>query len=337
MTTVTNEPASTKEAETLSKSDLDKLLEMPVRFTKLKEITDRCSESSLAGMDSMTRSYTLAKGVEVMRQLLNKEVMQTFMNLMDTGLGFRTDHGPGCLDSNKRQHQPYTVDVVRECCIDAFIHGLHVTGNKFNIIAKRMYITKEGFTHKIKGIASVTNVKVSLAPPKILSEGALVAAQMEWMQDGVKQVCWRDIPVRVNSFMGADAILGKAERKIKAAAYAQMTGSDPLPEGEVDEALQSPEPEAVKTPLLERVKQATQTPVEENLEDWERLVQDLARANDWKDRGAKNYLDSISQRQHKTHIEHLNTVDLAMLRAQVMPLVAEYKEADANTEQAAPN
>ena len=298
-----------------TKSEFDKLMEMPASFEKLQEAASFCSEEKLAGMDAMKRAFTLAKGVQLMRKLLDKQAMAVFMSLMDTGLGFRTDHGPGCKDKNGKQLPPYTEDVVRDCLIDAFIKNLHATGNQFNIIARRMYITKEGFTKKIKDLRNVSDVKVNLAVPKMVGQGAIVAAQIEWNQDGVKQVLIRDIPVKVNQYMGTDAILGKAERKIKAAAYAQMTGSDPLPEGDVDDALQSGGEAEVKASLVDRVRGATQTPATEAAPTWQQLVIDYARHKDIKDEESKIYLEQDAQEEFDKKLVDLNAEELKALRA----------------------
>jgi hypothetical protein len=57
------------------------------------------------------------------------------------------------------------------------------------------------------------------------AKGAVVKCSASWKMNGTPDTTARDIPIRVNAMMGADAIMGKAERKILAAAHAQITGT----------------------------------------------------------------------------------------------------------------
>lgn len=306
-------------SEAKTTSEFEKLLEMPAGFERLEEAARLCSEERLAGMSSMKRAYTVAKSVELMRRLLTDEVMAVFMQLMDTPVGFRTDHGPGCKDKAGKQLAPYTVAVVRECLIHAFMSGLMATGNMFNIISRRMYITKEGFTYKIHELPDVTDPKMVLDVPKMVTGGATVKATMTWVKKQVTNLVTREFPIRVNSGMGADAILGKAERKIRAAAYAQMTGSDPLPEGDVDDDLPPAVSAEAKPSLVERVRGAEQPTKPTVGPPWKLLMFDFARAKDWKDSDATTYLNGVSQRTYEKGFRDLSLEQLNALRAQVMP------------------
>jgi hypothetical protein len=135
--------------------------------------------------------------------------------------------------------EPYGIAVVRECLIEATLRGVPIVGNCWNIIAAQSYITKEGFWHLIgKKIPGLTDFKVSIGVPRMIkppgdarnasdeeAKGAVVPCFATWKLNGVSDRVEREIPIRVNAMMGADAIMGKAERKILAAAYAQITGT----------------------------------------------------------------------------------------------------------------
>ena len=57
-----------------------------------------------------------------------------------------------------------------------------------------------------------------------------------WKLNGTPDVMEAEIPVRINAGMGSDAILGKAERKMRARIYNRITGTE-FPEGEVGDVV----------------------------------------------------------------------------------------------------
>lgn len=101
-----------------------------------------------------------------MREALSDEVMErVFMPLMNTKVGFLTDRN-GRPRKNGTVQPLYTIPVVRDAIIDAVSIGLLPTGNQFNIIAERMYPTKEGYTALLRKLGVKYFIDVSLTKAK---------------------------------------------------------------------------------------------------------------------------------------------------------------------------
>lgn len=201
-----------------------------------------------SGGSPFTQAITTAQAIGDIRATLTDAVMnEVIMPLMNSKLGFRTDKDPNRPVWKKGKDgkwtneapEPYSVSTVRECVIEAILRGLTIVGNTFNIISQQSYTTKEGLWYLIgKKVEGLTDFKISIGVPKMIkpagdarnasdeeAKGAIVACFAMWKLNGVADRVERDIPIRVNAQMGADAIMGKAERKILAAAYAQITGT----------------------------------------------------------------------------------------------------------------
>ena len=187
---------------------------------------DLLAESGLACVDlkeGFKRAMLTAVCVEKLRGALTPVVMQPIMALQNSALGFRTD---------KEKEGGYPVEVVKDCLIDAVMNGLLPCGNQFNIISRRMYVTKEGFTYLLDqaGVKYTIDQAVPVSKPG----GAIVETDMRWEYQGEKGEKHLSIPVRVNAGMGADAILGKADRKAKCWLYNNLRHTT-LSDGEVSE------------------------------------------------------------------------------------------------------
>jgi len=182
----------------------------------IERTIDGCSLASLETKGRIEKAVVMANGIKELRQSISKEMLSEFCQLQNTSLGFRTDKPQG-----------YSPDVVCECIIEAFLRGVNVIGNEFNIIAGRTYITREGFTSLLRKYPGMTDLEINLGVPQTAQggQGAIVDASAKWMMNGKECAIECKIPVRVNSGMGADAILGKADRKMKARIWARLTGS----------------------------------------------------------------------------------------------------------------
>lgn len=224
---------------------------------QLSTITDSMARLDLIASDAslitstgnpFTNAMTMANAIKEIRASLTNEVMnEAIMPLMNTKLGFRTDKDPTRPAWKKGKDgkwseetpKPYDVSTVKECLIEATLRGLPPVGNCWNILVSQAYITKEGFWYLIgKKIEGLTDFKISIGVPKMIkpagdarnasdeeAKGAIVSCFATWKLHGKEDRIDREIPIRVNAQMGADAIMGKAERKILAAAYAQITGT----------------------------------------------------------------------------------------------------------------
>lgn len=213
----------------------------------MSRLDEMASRTELIAADSQpfSQAITMASAIEDIRATLTDEVMQkAIMPLMNSKLGFRTDRDPARPVWNRKTNRmeaptAYPVATVRECLIEATLRGVPPVGNCWNIIAGQSYITKEGFWFLVgRKIPGLTDFKVQVGVPRMVkaagdarnasdeeAKGAIVHCSATWKLHGVPDRVDREIPIRVNAMMGADAIMGKAERKILAAAYAQITGT----------------------------------------------------------------------------------------------------------------
>lgn len=171
----------------------------------------------------MTKALAVAQAMSDIRAAFSPEIMSPIMALQGTAIGFRTD---------KDDKGGYPESVVRDCAIEAMLQGVTLTGNQFNVIAGRSYITKEGMGQKLKDIAGLS-YSVTPGIPTMSGGGAVQPMEIEWTYDGKADKRTLQVCVRVNAGMGADAIIGKATRKARAWLYQHITGIE-IPEGELE-------------------------------------------------------------------------------------------------------
>lgn len=190
------------------------------------------------------RAFRMAAAIRALHNAISEDMMKDIMHLQGTGLGFLTDKD----DPAKNNPPGYPAADVKLVAIEAALMGAFWVGNEFNIIANRPYLTKNFFTRKLREFPGLTDLRLSPGVPVLVGDkGALVPYVATWKLNGQEMRNERllrklddktdldeRVPIRVNSGMGADAILGKAERKVKAQIYNLLTGSD-LTDGDVDE------------------------------------------------------------------------------------------------------
>ena len=202
---------------------------------------DTIAKSAIAHIDGQSGfegEIQVALAIEHMRHALTDEIMTPVMALMNTELGFRTDRDPNKINEKTgKPYTPYSVEVVRECFIESRLRGFHVCGNEWNILAERFYAAKNGLRRKVTRFPALTQFKDTYEVPRIVGDkGAIVKARATWMLNGIEDELEREIPVKVNGFMGTDAILGKAERKLLKFVLDRLTGTS-TPEGEAGEEI----------------------------------------------------------------------------------------------------
>jgi hypothetical protein len=224
----------------------------------------------------MAKEISVAIAMREMRQLLTPEVMAPIMELMNTDLGFRTDKDPKTQPD--KNIQPYGMEVVRDVVIEAKMRGFHLVGNEFNIIAGRFYGAQNGFRRNVKQFKGLTKLKTNFDVPRLVGDkGAIIKCSASWELNGQPDDMNCEIAIRVNSFMGTDAIVGKAERKLYKRIYERVSGVN-VPDAEPDDldgaknvtpeqttkptfARATPQPdEQTKAPEPPKAKPAAQTP-----------------------------------------------------------------------------
>lgn len=172
------------------------------------------------------KAFMVASAIEELKNLLTPEYMKPIMAMQGNKLGFKTD---------KDKDGGYPEAVVKNCLIEAVLMGLQPTGNQFNIIAGNTYATKEGVGELLKNIEGLS-YKTTFELPRISADktSAAIKCNITWELNGIKQKETLEIPVKMNSMMGTDAVIGKATRKARKWLYDDITGSE-LPEADVEE------------------------------------------------------------------------------------------------------
>jgi hypothetical protein len=198
---------------------------------KLSEVATKLNQSvmNVVGQDKIIgfeKAYLVSNAIAELKSLLVPEYMKPIMNLQGNKLGFKTD---------KDASGGYKEEAVKNCLIEAVLFGLQPTGNQFNIIAGNMYATKEGMGYLL---SKIPGLKYDIIPelPRINSQSAAVVMNIEWAISNVRNSKKIDIPIKVNQYMGADAILGKATRKARKWLYDTITGTE-IPEGDISDTI----------------------------------------------------------------------------------------------------
>jgi hypothetical protein len=196
---------------------------------KLNEVAEKLNSSVLQvigneNIKGFQRAYIIADAIAVLKETLTKEYMKPIMNLQGNKLGFKTD---------KDTSTGYPEEVVKNCLIEAVLFGLQPCGNQFNIIAGNMYATKEGCGYLL---SKIQGLQYDIVPelPRMNDKSAAVVMNIQWTINGITNTKKLDIPVKVNAYMGTDAVIGKATRKARKWLFDTITGCE-LPEGDSSE------------------------------------------------------------------------------------------------------
>lgn len=180
-----------------------------------------------ASGNMMLKGLTTARLTQTVRNLITPAMMRDIMALKGTALGFKTD------EATRREGQ-YSEEAVRDVVIAALMDGARIVGNEFNIISGNYYRTKEQLERKVREFPGLREFRYSLSVPRISDGGAVVAGWASWKLHGTadrmdfmqSEGFDARIPVRINSGQGADAILGKATRKLMYRVLQRLTGID---------------------------------------------------------------------------------------------------------------
>lgn len=199
---------------------------------QLKEVSEKLNTSVMSVLNAQTingfeKAYTIATAIDILKKTLTPEYMKPIMALQGNRLGFKTD---------KDKDGGYPESVVKNCLVEAVLIGLKPFGNEFNIIAGNMYATKEGCGSLLKGINGlVYDITPSLPRIDTAKGSSAILMKIRWSLNSEevheKEI---DFAIKVNQFMGTDAVIGKATRKARKWLYDTLTGFE-LPEGDVSD------------------------------------------------------------------------------------------------------
>ena len=192
--------------------------------------------ASLQIVNNFTAAFTAVNVISLLREALSDEVMaKVFMPLMNTKVGFLTDR-TGRPDKRGNVRPTYDIPVVRDAIIDAVSIGLLPTGNQFNIIAERMYPTKEGYTALLRKLGVKYFIDVS--HDKGQTAGfAEIPCKVSYEYNGERNSFTVVATVKKDDYSSHDQLRGKAERRAKKALYEYITGCD---FGDADEQSATP-------------------------------------------------------------------------------------------------
>ncbi len=202
---------------------------------------------NVLGMDSngFTKAFAISQAITEIKAMLVPEYMKPIMQLQGNKLGFKTD-----MDKKGG----YPMDVVRNCLIEAILLGLQPYNNQFNIIAGNMYPTKEGLGFLLNNFKGL-EYSIVCGLPKVNSEktSASVEVEISWEIKGNSNKKVIPIAIKMDSYTGVDAIIGKATRKARAWLLSNITGME-ITDGDVSdvESLNKPQ----KTLALQPVEVA---------------------------------------------------------------------------------
>ena len=185
-----------------------------------------CIEAqTLQTINNFTAAFTAGNVVNLLRQSMTDDIMkQVFMPIMNTKVGFLTDR-TGKPDSRGNLKNPYSIEIVRDAIIDAVSIGLLPTGNQMNIIAERMYPTKEGYTSLLKRLGAKYFIEVYNDKSQI-NGFAEIPCKISYEFNKDKNSFTITAIVKKTEHTSPDLLRGKAERRAKKALYEYLTGCD---------------------------------------------------------------------------------------------------------------
>lgn len=176
--------------------------------------------------DGIQKSIAMASGVLQIHEAFSDAVLAVFMGLQGNELGFKTDkdHAGG-----------YAADVVKQVAVRALMHGAHLHGNEFNIIASGCYLTKNFYKRKLREYEGLTDLFIDVFAPdssEVSGKNRVyrVRGKAACRVDGKEVVvdCMSpETAVVVSAFdngTALDGALGKAEKRLAQKLYERIAG-----------------------------------------------------------------------------------------------------------------
>ena len=180
-------------------------------------------------------SIYAAQALNSIRELFSDEMLREVRKLENTRMGYLTDRNPFRAKQGEKV-TPYPDQIVKDCLMEGALRGYRWMGNEINILAGSFYATKEGLLRKIR--EQVQGYRETVEPPTNFAGGnCQLKVSATWFRDGKKESTNGIASVRVNNGMGVDAILGKAEAKLRRMVLFVL--------GDTEEAMKDPDTDAM--------------------------------------------------------------------------------------------
>lgn len=204
-----------------------------VELRKIDEISRSVRPAELKVVDEFERAHRVACALVEIAKHFTPEVVSMISALQNAPEGFRTDKEAG-----------YKGDKLIAPVRSALLQGARLTGDEFNIIGGRCYLAKAYFRRQVNEFEGVSHVR--FRPQKFSREAdtawvpCIVSLRLHGRKREFNYTGDDAIPVRLNSGMTVDAMLGKAEKKAFQRVLNELLEedvftdeSDDLVEGEV--------------------------------------------------------------------------------------------------------
>lgn len=193
---------------------------------KAQELDNKISTLLKSGLQGLALTLARTKVITEISSYLNTEVMKPVLALENKKYGFLTD---------LKGDEKYKPETVKDCFIDALLNGVEPTGNQFNIISAKCYITKEGCKHKLRKAGVIYTVTFGNSYKQEGDRGqSYMPTTVEYKtpdnRTGKKTI---DFPIRVFEKTTEAAMRGMAERDILAWLIEEFTGAN-IPVGSVE-------------------------------------------------------------------------------------------------------
>jgi hypothetical protein len=117
--------------------------------------------AELAESEDFFKPIVLAMAIQDLKAALTPEAMTAIRGLENSALGFKTDD----------PKTPYSVEVIKDCVVEAMLRGVSVAGNQFNIIKGNFYIARNGWEAKLRK-AGCTEIVPTVGRPEEVLTGA---------------------------------------------------------------------------------------------------------------------------------------------------------------------
>lgn len=175
--------------------------------------------------------FYAASAVAAIRQALTDDVMKAvIMPLVDTKAGFLTDRRP---TRKNPTPQPYSLNEVRSCVIEALTKGVLATGNHFNIISGSCYITREGYAYLLKKLGCKFIIEVGEPVTAANSQKYAVKINAEYRGERIGYTA--NFTLSKGAYTTDEQNAGKAWARAVKSLYTYVTGIDMGDASELDE------------------------------------------------------------------------------------------------------